>query len=346
MGNTGERTGVPAAGLVKAVIGYGGLAMCLTLVYLGMRAVMDIGGACADGGPYVSAQSCPEGSTIALMGGIFAGIGFGFLATIGGLAVGGIWSAAPLLAWSGLFGSLGWNFLDYGVFNADPQYGIDIGWAICGVLFWIMAFGPLLALVPVVRSMRRNGGGGQGAPAAGVTALKGQGQAQGQGQAPTRPLVINTSGTPVTTVSRDGTSVTYTSTVLQGDEVPEELREQLEALGVTLARARASGQTEASHKELTEIAADFGAAINAAVAATPIGDAVPPVHPVPPVGATGESRPEGRPGSAAEPEFTEGTQALLDRLERLADMRDRGLLAPDEYETAKDRIMAELEGRK
>ena len=46
-----------------------------------------------------------------------------------------------------------------------------------------------------------------------------------------------------------------------------------------------------------------------------------------------------------EPEFTEGTQALLDRLERLADMRDRDLLGADEYETAKATIMAELEGR-
>jgi hypothetical protein len=45
------------------------------------------------------------------------------------------------------------------------------------------------------------------------------------------------------------------------------------------------------------------------------------------------------------PEFAEGTQALLDRLERLADMRDRGLLEPAEYETAKDAIVRELEAR-
>ena len=30
-----------------------GLAACLTLIWLGMRAVMDIGGACAEGGPFV-----------------------------------------------------------------------------------------------------------------------------------------------------------------------------------------------------------------------------------------------------------------------------------------------------
>jgi hypothetical protein len=44
-------------------------------------------------------------------------------------------------------------------------------------------------------------------------------------------------------------------------------------------------------------------------------------------------------------EFSEGTQALLDRLERLADLRDRGMLGADEYETAKASIVRELEAR-
>ena len=43
--------------------------------------------------------------------------------------------------------------------------------------------------------------------------------------------------------------------------------------------------------------------------------------------------------------FAEGTQALLDRLERLGDMRDRGLLSVEEFETAKAPIVAELEAR-
>ena len=45
------------------------------------------------------------------------------------------------------------------------------------------------------------------------------------------------------------------------------------------------------------------------------------------------------------PRDAESTQALLDRLERLADMRDRGLLTAEEYETAKDAVMHELEAR-
>ena len=45
-------------------------------------------------------------------------------------------------------------------------------------------------------------------------------------------------------------------------------------------------------------------------------------------------------------ELQESTQAMLDRLERLADMRDRGLLTAEEYETAKDAVMHELEARR
>jgi hypothetical protein len=36
---------------------------------------------------------------------------------------------------------------------------------------------------------------------------------------------------------------------------------------------------------------------------------------------------------------------LLDRLQRLADLRDRGLLGLDEYETVKESAMRELEAR-
>jgi hypothetical protein len=83
-------------------------------------------------------------------------------------------------------------------------------------------------------------------------------------------------------------------------------------------------------EELVRIAADFGAVIGAAMSEVPADRA---------------ARSAGAEATGTEPEFTEGTQALLDRLERLADMRDRGLLGPDEYETAKAAIMTELEGR-
>lgn len=217
-GREGERGGVPVRAVAMAALGWLGLAACLALVFLAMRAVMDVGGACADGGPYVSAQACPEGSVPALVLGIFLGIGFAVLASAGGVAIGGIWAATPVLAWSALFGSLGWNFLDYGLVSAPPETGLALGWVIPGVLFWVMAVVPLLAVASPGRLIR--------------------------------PGVPNRGATP----------------------------------------PRSSGSPEP-------------------------------------------------------PPFTEGTQALLDRLERLADMRDRGLLDAGEYETAKAAIMAELEGR-
>ena len=51
--------------------------------------------------------------------------------------------------------------------------------------------------------------------------------------------------------------------------------------------------------------------------------------------------PATRPG----PAFREDTQALLDHLEHLGEMREKGLLAPEEYETAKGAVMHELEAR-
>jgi hypothetical protein len=133
-------------------IGVAGLVACITLVFLAMRAVMDVGGACADGGPYVSAQSCPEGSAPAMLLGIFGGFGFGALALVTGARVGGLWTGtAVLIGWSGLFAALGWNFLDYGLINPPQGQGIDWGWLIPGILFEAMALGPVVFALWVSR---------------------------------------------------------------------------------------------------------------------------------------------------------------------------------------------------
>jgi hypothetical protein len=246
--------------VAKLSVGIGGLALCLTLMFLGMRAVMDVGGRCADGGPYVSAQSCPEGSALALMAGSFGLFLFGGIAMWYGAKVGGIWSAAPLLAWSALFLSLGWNFLSYGVFDTPEGEGIIWGWAICGVLFVLMGGVPLLAGLSVFGS----------APMRRATV----------GHAPT--------GSDPRRAYRPGA-----------------------------AAASVSDPTSAARKgELAEISADMGAAVAQALHEPAAPDGI-----------------------------EESTQALLDRLERLAHLRDRGLLGHDEYETAKETIVRELETR-
>jgi len=123
----------------------GGLAVSVALVgvglawtYLGMRAIMDIGGACATGGPYVPVQSCPAGASTLLS----IGIPLLLLATFAasGLA---LWIKAPtllLLMWFLLFGSLGWNFLEYALAEDD----IVMGWLVPGIMFELMALPALL----------------------------------------------------------------------------------------------------------------------------------------------------------------------------------------------------------
>ena len=280
-------------------ISVAGLAACITLVYLAMRSVMDVGGACADGGPYVSAQPCPDGTPAAMLLGVFGLFGFGALGMVVGARMGG-YGWLPLLAWTGLFAVLGWNFLDYGLVNPPEGQGIEWGYVIPGVMFQLMAWVPV---VFVVFSVRGSGAGiGRSPATAPITAntLRGPGQ-------PAQPSV----------------------TVI--DMRPPEVQ----------AGHRVEVAGPVRKDQLQAIDALFGAAVADAVA-----DAVAETPVDPMQRAPGGAAAPGDPADPADPaEFSEGTQALLDRLERLADMRDRGLLTPEEYETAKDAVMHEIEAR-
>ena len=117
---------------------------CLTLLYESMRAVMDVGGACASGGAYEIRQACPKGVgwviPVSIFGMFFAGI-FTFL---GVFPDGG--PRPYVFSWSALFLALGWNFLDYG-FNPPGDNGTVWGWLICGFVFVAMGGIPLLFLL-------------------------------------------------------------------------------------------------------------------------------------------------------------------------------------------------------
>jgi hypothetical protein len=123
-------------------IGVAVVTICLTVLFLCARAVMDVGGACASGGPYVVAQPCPKGvgwmTPVSILLGL-VGVGW-YLAWRSGLS-GPAWG---MLAWPALFLSLGWNFWEYGL---DPPGGdgADAGWIVCGVVFVLMGGLPLLA---------------------------------------------------------------------------------------------------------------------------------------------------------------------------------------------------------
>jgi len=144
----------PASQLVGSLLVFVSLAgvVCgMTLLYLGMRNVMEIGGSCGSGGPYVYRQPCPEGVPLAMMGGIWGGVlmlGVYLWQTLKRGIPSLIW-----LAWPALFLSLGWNFLESGL-NAPGNSGVAWGWLVCGVVFGLMGGVPLLLFgVPIARAI-------------------------------------------------------------------------------------------------------------------------------------------------------------------------------------------------
>ncbi len=124
------------------------VAVSLTWTYLSMRAVMNVGGSCADGGPYVSAQPCPDGSILIAVA-IPALIIFAMIGTVSASSVGAPTLLVPM--WGGLFGSLGWNFLEYAFIGPDVVWS----WLVCGVLFWAMALPAFVFMVSQLRQTRQ-----------------------------------------------------------------------------------------------------------------------------------------------------------------------------------------------
>ncbi len=127
---------------IGSLVGIGGVAFSITLLSQSMRAVEAVGGYCASGGPYQIRQQCPNGVAgtfpLAIIGGlIFLGL-FVFCASDRGRSV-------AMLAWSALFLTLAWNFIDYGVKGGS---GGGAGFLIPGVLFVLMGAAPLFYVVP------------------------------------------------------------------------------------------------------------------------------------------------------------------------------------------------------
>jgi hypothetical protein len=134
--STSRGAKVPVATVVCVLL----VAIGLTWSFFSMRAVMGVGGACADGGPYVSAQPCPDGAVL-----IAIAVPVMLLsAMIGSVAAISI-NAPNLLIpmWGFLFGSLGWNFLEFAFKGGDVVWS----WLICGVMFELMALPAIFAIL-------------------------------------------------------------------------------------------------------------------------------------------------------------------------------------------------------
>jgi hypothetical protein len=109
-----------------------------------MRAVMDVGGTCAEGGPYVVAQPCPSGAWLISVA-IPVLVGAAMLGSYVALRLRAPGLLVPM--WAVLFGSLGWNFLEYGFGDDGPV----AGWIVCGVVFELMALPALGVMVAGAR---------------------------------------------------------------------------------------------------------------------------------------------------------------------------------------------------
>jgi hypothetical protein len=142
-GSTEERTGSPYAAVLVTFVCVVVLGTCLAWAYLSMRAVMGVGGSCASGGAYEIATPCPDGSwliAVAIPVMIVAVLsGSGFASSIGGPSL-------LLPMWALLFSALGWNFWEFGL-----QDGFNVGWVVCGALFWAMALPAWWAMLVALR---------------------------------------------------------------------------------------------------------------------------------------------------------------------------------------------------
>ena len=120
------------------------LAISVTWAFYSMRAVMHVGGACADGGPYVSAQPCPDGAVL-----IAIAVPVMIITAMIGSVVAMSTNAPNLLVpmWGFLFGTLGWNFLEF----AFKGEGIVWGWLVCGVMFELMALPAIVGILAGVK---------------------------------------------------------------------------------------------------------------------------------------------------------------------------------------------------
>ena len=143
LGVDGMRAGKVVRKAIFLTLGTVVFVVCLTLVYESMRAVMDIGGSCASGGPYEISRPCPKGVGWVMPVGIFGMVFAGIFSFLGVFPEGG--PRPYVFSWSALFLALGWNFLDYGF--DSPGGGTDAGWLVCGFVFVLMGGVPLLFLL-------------------------------------------------------------------------------------------------------------------------------------------------------------------------------------------------------
>jgi hypothetical protein len=133
-----------ARDVVLGLAGIAGIAAAITLLVLGGRALIDIGGFCAEGGPYEIAVPCPENSEVVFLLGFLGGGAATLLAESKSRALGIGDGTVALLAFLSLFGVIGLESLLAGLDPPGDEPGPAWGWLIMGAIFLAVSV-PLLA---------------------------------------------------------------------------------------------------------------------------------------------------------------------------------------------------------
>ncbi len=138
----------PYVAFMLQLVGAFGMAACLTIFFLGMRGVMDLGGFVATGGPYAIEHPAPDWVWVIPVC-IWVGLMSGALQAGAAAATGGF--SLLYLGWSGTFLAGGWNFFEYG-FRPPGGGGWAWGWLVCGVTFAAMGLPGLFGLFGEITS--------------------------------------------------------------------------------------------------------------------------------------------------------------------------------------------------
>ncbi len=157
-------TGQLVVAWIMIAIGTAGAVACLVALYRAMRSLMvESGGFCSSGGPYVIANECDEGTAVMLtiaipLGLLFMGVRALFTTWVRGPGF-GIFPAMGIM-----FAVLGYNFVELG-FDPPGEASRSWGWIVSGIVFWAMALGFLAPLIwRVPRWFRHREHLGQGSP--------------------------------------------------------------------------------------------------------------------------------------------------------------------------------------
>jgi hypothetical protein len=120
------------------IVSWSAFTLAFTILFLSMRAVIGVGGYCAEGGPYVIETHCPGNTAWMTPISIYLGLGAVALYL---LVARGLGASLLLIAWPVLFIGLSINFIESGL---DPESMGITGLALGG-MFFIMGAIPLVA---------------------------------------------------------------------------------------------------------------------------------------------------------------------------------------------------------